>query len=348
MSSCSFSSVLRSFARGTCALPRAANHLCKTSRVACFVSGTIGMGASFAAGHALFHSPRAAALGLKIQDFATETAIPFLKNTALPFFTEHGSKLCSRVGTALYTNGALTATGGGVIASVTTLFVCGTCFLIYRRSIQKERAAANILLQERDLANQNLGEMTQARDGLQGQLNTATQTLGTRTQEHDALQTQFTAVESTLQTAVQEKDAATGKLTDLELALTITQGKLKTATRKLEQAQQGKNQAVKQRDAAKRTLENTKQELATARGFANAKDGYAATQTLASELSKMREQLEATEQQLAEKAQQLTNAVCQIEALKADEPEDYCANQTCSNGANCSEHADENQTQLKV
>lgn len=43
--------------------------------------------------------------------------------------------LATRLSTMLYTNGALTALGGGVIGTVGTLVLCGTGFILYRRSV---------------------------------------------------------------------------------------------------------------------------------------------------------------------------------------------------------------------
>lgn len=128
---------LRSWAQRGSSLPTHTKNLWKTSKVACFVSGAIGMGAFLTVSNGLYQRSSVASVALSIKNGAIEKALPFLNSTAFPFFKEPPFNLGARLWTALYKDGALTAAGGSVV----TLAVLGISFILSRRVPSKRDEA---------------------------------------------------------------------------------------------------------------------------------------------------------------------------------------------------------------
>lgn len=161
MSSSTHFDFLRSFAQGVCSLPAYAKNACKQSRVACIVSGTVGMGACLAVGYALPPS-RATALARQIRDCAIA-------------------------------NGALTAVGGGVIGAMITFAVVGTGCMLYCRKVQKaaQQELADPKKQQQpehvEPNKPDIEQLSRAHKETQAQHEAAQQELASLKQEHQAL-----------------------------------------------------------------------------------------------------------------------------------------------------------------
>lgn len=114
--------LLQSYALGVTSLPQKAREAYNTSLVAHIVGNAVGIGACFAAGHALYQ-PLATALAIK--SYATKTAFPFLQEPILNLYA---------IRKVFYINDALTAAGGAAVMFI----VLGTCFILYHSLFQQK------------------------------------------------------------------------------------------------------------------------------------------------------------------------------------------------------------------
>lgn len=204
---------LRSFAHGVTSLPAKAKNACNKSMPAYLVGSATVMTACLAAGHALYHSPRVAGVGLQIKNFATETVLPFLTNTAYPFLQEHGSNLYAKR-KVFYTNGSPTPLG--VISVTATFVVLGTCFIFHYHSMKTKLKDMQAQCKNLEAQAQAVHNTLEENKRLNAELQTAQETritaqAATKSAQAAAKVDQETAANAQFEVGALQKERETAK-----------------------------------------------------------------------------------------------------------------------------------------